>query len=48
MQAAESTTKALIVVDMQNDFCTGGSLCVPKNEEIFPVIEQLRGDAYSS
>ena len=33
---------------MQNDFCTGGSLCVPKNEEIFPVIEQLRGDGYSS
>ena len=44
MQTASK--KALIVVDVQNDFCTGGSLCVPNNEEIFPVIEQLRGAPY--
>ena len=35
---------ALIVVDMQNDFCTGGSLQVTDNEQIFPVIEKIRSD----
>lgn len=33
---------ALIIVDVQNDFCTGGSLCVKDNEQIFPVIQKLR------
>merc|ERR1712060_821498 len=47
MVEAEITPEqtALIVVDMQNDFCTGGSLCVSGNEEIFPIIEKLRTDA---
>ena len=36
---------ALIVVDVQNDFCSGGTLAVPENEAIFPVIEKLRKDA---
>lgn len=30
--------KGLIIVDVQNDFCTGGALAVPFAEEIFPVI----------
>ena len=34
--------RVLIIVDVQNDFCTGGSLCVTDNEQIFPVIERLR------
>ena len=34
--------RALIIVDVQNDFCTGGSLCVADNEQIFPVIDRLR------
>lgn len=32
---------ALIVVDVQNDFCTGGSLAVPKGEEVVPVVNAL-------
>lgn len=33
--------KALIVVDVQNDFCEGGSLAVPGANAIFPVINEL-------
>lgn len=32
---------ALVVVDVQNDFCTGGSLAVPKGEEVVPVVNAL-------
>ncbi len=31
---------ALIVVDVQNDFCPGGSLAVPAGDEVLPVINQ--------
>jgi nicotinamidase/pyrazinamidase len=31
---------ALLLVDVQNDFCEGGSLAVPDSNEIFPVINQ--------
>ncbi|HAR36052.1 MAG TPA: bifunctional nicotinamidase/pyrazinamidase [Acidobacteria bacterium] len=34
--------KALIVVDLQNDFVPGGSLAVPKGNEIVPLINQLQ------
>jgi nicotinamidase/pyrazinamidase len=34
--------KALIVVDLQNDFAPGGSLAVPKGHEIVPLINQLQ------
>jgi nicotinamidase/pyrazinamidase len=34
-------TKALIVVDVQNDFCPGGSLAVPEGDTIIPVINKL-------
>ncbi len=30
--------KALIIVDVQNDFCEGGSLEVAKSNQIFPFI----------
>ena len=33
--------KALIVVDVQNDFCEGGSLAVPDGIEIIPYINML-------
>lgn len=32
---------ALIVVDVQNDFCPGGALAVPGGDEIVPVINAL-------
>lgn len=34
--------KALIIVDVQNDFCPGGSLPVPEGEKVVPVINKLR------
>ncbi|MHA6727641.1 bifunctional nicotinamidase/pyrazinamidase [Chryseobacterium sp. A301] len=33
--------KALLVVDVQNDFCQDGSLAVPKSNEIIPYINLL-------
>lgn len=34
-------TEALVVIDVQNDFCSGGSLAVPGGEEVVPVINRL-------
>jgi len=34
--------KALIVVDIQNDFCPGGKLPVPKGDEIVPMVNALQ------
>ena len=34
--------KALVIVDVQNDFCPGGSLAVPEGDKIVPVINKLR------
>ena len=42
----DNSKKALIIVDVQNDFCTGGSLAVPNCEEIFPVCEKLRNSKF--
>ena len=36
--------KALIIVDVQNDFCEGGSLAVPHANEIIPYINLLIQD----
>lgn len=33
--------RALIVVDVQNDFCPGGSLAVPEGDQVIPVINSL-------
>ncbi|MEO9574409.1 MAG: bifunctional nicotinamidase/pyrazinamidase [Tateyamaria sp.] len=40
-------TNALIVIDVQNDFCPGGALAVPEGDEIVPGINALmeRADA---
>jgi len=32
---------ALLIVDMQNDFCPGGALAVPEGDEIVPLINDL-------
>ena len=37
---------ALVIVDVQNDFCTGGSLAVKDCEAIFPTIEKLRDSGF--
>ncbi|MDH4226007.1 MAG: isochorismatase family protein, partial [Deltaproteobacteria bacterium] len=34
--------KALIVVDVQNDFCPGGALAVPEGDRVVEVINNLR------
>ena len=34
-------TDALLVVDIQNDFCTGGALAVPNADEVVPLINRL-------
>jgi len=36
--------KALLLIDVQNDFCTGGHLAVPNGEDIVPVINKLMSD----
>ena len=36
--------KALIIVDVQNDFLPGGALGVPEGDQVIPVINQLSAD----
>ena len=36
---------ALIVIDVQNDFCPGGALAVPKGDKIVPGINALMAEA---
>lgn len=33
----------LLVVDVQNDFCPGGALAVPRGDEIVPLVNRLAG-----
>ncbi len=37
----DDTTDALLVIDVQNDFCPAGALAVPKGDEIVPVVNRL-------
>lgn len=37
-------TRALIVVDVQNDFVPGGALAVPKGDEVVAVVNKLMGE----
>ncbi len=37
-------TEALLVIDVQNDFCPGGALAVPGGDEIVPGINALMGE----
>jgi nicotinamidase/pyrazinamidase len=43
MKAATATAKgtALIVIDLQNDFCPGGALAVAGGDEIVPLVNRL-------
>jgi nicotinamidase/pyrazinamidase len=36
------TADALIVVDVQNDFCPGGALAVPEGDAVVPVVNRLQ------
>lgn len=38
---------ALLVVDVQNDFCTGGALPVPNSDRVVALLNQYIGDAVS-
>ncbi|KZL05415.1 Maleamate amidohydrolase [Pseudovibrio axinellae] len=35
---------ALIMIDIQNDFCSGGALAVERGEEIVPLVNELQND----
>ena len=37
----DDSTDALLVVDVQNDFCPGGALAVPGGGEVVPVVNRL-------
>lgn len=37
-------TNALIVIDVQNDFCPGGALAVPGGDGVVPAINAMTGD----
>lgn len=39
---ANKIMKALVIVDIQNDFLPGGALAVPAGEEIIPLVNQLQ------
>lgn len=35
-----SLNEALLIVDVQNDFCPGGALAVPRGDEVVPILNQ--------
>lgn len=37
-----ATKKAIIMIDLQNDFCAGGSLAVPDADAVIPLANQLQ------
>jgi nicotinamidase/pyrazinamidase len=37
-----ATRRALILVDIQNDFCPGGSLAVREGDQIVPIVNELQ------
>lgn len=39
-QAAGDASAALVVVDVQRDFCPGGALAVPQGDEVVPVLNR--------
>jgi nicotinamidase/pyrazinamidase len=43
MTMTPSPRSVLLVVDVQNGFCTGGKLAVPGGEQVVPVINRLAG-----
>src|SRR5262245_21042400 len=41
----DDRSPALLVVDVQNDFCSGGTLAVPGGEEVVQVLNRLAARA---
>jgi nicotinamidase/pyrazinamidase len=41
MSGKIADSDVLVVVDVQNDFCPGGKLAVPRGDEVVPVINRL-------
>jgi nicotinamidase/pyrazinamidase len=41
----EDQSPALLVVDVQNDFCPGGALPVPQGDQVVPVLNRLAAHA---
>ena len=39
-----NTRQALLVIDVQNDFCPGGALAVPQGDEVVPPLNKLIGE----
>lgn len=39
-QTAQNHNDALLIVDVQNDFCSGGALAIAGGEEVVPVLNQ--------
>lgn len=37
----DDATDALLIVDVQNDFCPNGALAVPKGDEVVPVLNRM-------
>ena len=37
-------SNALVIIDVQNDFCSGGALAVPGGEEVVPLINGMADD----
>ena len=44
MFKSKPKTRALLVVDVQNDFCPGGALAVPDGDKVVPVINKLQAE----
>ena len=38
-------SEALVVVDLQKDFCSGGALAVPDADAVIPLANQLMAQA---
>jgi nicotinamidase/pyrazinamidase len=41
----DDRSPALLVIDVQNDFCPGGALAVPHGDEVIPVLNRLSARA---
>lgn len=39
--AVNTSTDALVVIDVQNDFCPGGALAVDRGDEVVPVVNRI-------
>lgn len=43
----KDTTSALLIVDVQKDFCSGGALAVPQGDRVVPVLNRYIAEARS-